>query len=97
MALRMAEKKCRVLVLERGQKWDRTTYSRKIDGWLDLRVFKGMSVAQGAGVGGGSLIYANLSRVPPESSFANRWPAAITYQGLLPYFRTVGQMLERSS
>jgi len=107
-ALRMAEKKCRVLVLERGRKWDRTTYPRKIDdpwiwshvrpeiynGWLDLRVFKGMSVAQGAGIGGGSLIYANISRVPPKSSFANRWPTAITYEGLVPYFRTVGQMLE---
>ncbi len=107
-ALRMAEKKCRVLVLERGRKWDRTTYPRKIDdawiwshakpekynGWLDLRVFKGMSVAQGAGVGGGSLIYANVSRVPPKSSFADRWPAEISYDGLQPYYKIVGEMLE---
>lgn len=107
-ALRMAEKKCRVLVLERGRKWDRTTYPRRIDdpwiwsharpekynGWLDLRVFKGMSVAQGAGVGGGSLIYANISRVPPKSSFADRWPMQITYDNLQPYYKIVGEMLE---
>lgn len=46
----------------------------KYNGWLDLPVFKGMFVAQGAGVGGGSLICANISHVPPKSSFADRWP-----------------------
>src|SRR4051794_36495399 len=35
-------------------------------GWLDLRVFPHMAVATGAGVGGGSLIYANISVEAPE-------------------------------
>src|SRR6476619_703820 len=33
----------------------------KRHGWIDLRVFPGMSVVQGAAVGGGSQIYANIS------------------------------------
>src|SRR5947209_7761551 len=33
----------------------------RFNGWMDLRVFPTMTVAQGAGVGGGSLIYANIS------------------------------------
>ena len=31
------------------------------NGWFDLRMFPNMSVVQGAGVGGGSLVYANIS------------------------------------
>src|SRR2546430_6617997 len=55
---RLAEKGKKVLVLERGKKWDRTTYPREpqdewiwshVDpeqyhGWTDLRRFKGMAV-----------------------------------------------------
>ena len=80
-ACRLAQKGQKVLILERGREWDKASYPRAIEddwiwshshpekyhGWLDLRVFKGMSVALGAGVGGGSLIYANISRVPPVS------------------------------
>ena len=40
--------------------------SRALNGWLDLRVFQHMAVAQG--VAGGSLIYANISAVPDESA-----------------------------
>ena len=61
---------------------------------MDLRIFKGMSVAQGAGVGGGSLIYANISRVAPETAFHSGWPAEITAAELAPYYRKVGDMLE---
>ena len=74
-ACRLAEAGDRVIVLERGRRWDRSNYPRKPgddwcveqrrsgkwNGWLDLRVFPHMAVAQGAAVGGGSLIYANIS------------------------------------
>src|SRR5687768_14888266 len=71
---RLAESGMRVLVLERGRRWGPDTFPRKPGdpwvwdqahperkhGWLDFRLQRGVSVAQGAGVGGGSLIYANV-------------------------------------
>jgi cholesterol oxidase len=102
-ACRLAEAGYRVLVLERGRRWDRTNYPRKPEdpwtwsqthperenGWLDLRCFPNMTVAQGAAVGGGSLIYANISCEAPESAFAAGWPPEITYEELKPYYDAV--------
>ena len=81
-ACRLAQAGMSVLVLERGRRWQ-TQYPRKPgdawlwdaadpaagNGWLDLRRFPHMAVAQGAGVGGGSLIYANVSCEAPERVF----------------------------
>lgn len=106
-ACRLSEAGQKVLVLERGKRWKPEEYPsvtgqnwtfdvdepHKQHGWLDLRWFGDMAVAQGAGVGGGSLIYANVSVPPPESTFEARWPEAITYQELLPYVERVGEML----
>jgi len=69
------------------------------NGWIDLRVFKhsffnNMSVAQGAGVGGGSLIYANISCEAPESAFASGWPAAITHAALKPHYDRVADVMD---
>jgi cholesterol oxidase len=105
---RLAQKGMKALVLERGHKWDRTTYPHEPDdewiwsrthperyhGWADLRRFKGMAVIAGAGVGGGSLIYANVSAVPPQSVFDAGWPPEITFQGLQSYYKSVGSMLD---
>jgi cholesterol oxidase len=102
-ACRLAEKNYRVLVLERGRRWDKTTYPRTPDapwiwnaarpehenGWLDLRTFEHMAVAQGAAVGGGSLIYANISCEAPADTFDRGWPAEITYADLKPHYDTV--------
>jgi cholesterol oxidase len=107
-ACRLAQKGRKILILERGKEWDKGSYPRKPEdewiwsqsspehhhGWMDLRIFKGMSVIQGAGVGGGSLIYANISRVPPEIVFKSGWPPEITLQSLAKYYATVGEMLE---
>src|SRR5947207_2131312 len=73
-ACRLAEAGVRVRVLERGRRWTRDEYLRrptdawlyshagpeKHNGWLDLRLFRNMAVAQGAGVGGGSLCYSSV-------------------------------------
>jgi hypothetical protein len=86
---RLAEKKKRVLVLERGKKWTKDTYPRELDddwiwshshpeefhGWTDLRRFKGMAVIAGAGVGGG---FSSTPTSPPfllnpSSSQAGPW------------------------
>ena len=104
---RLAEKGLKVLILERGQWWDKNTYPRKpgdawiwdnsnpekMHGWLDMRRFPHMAVAQGAGVGGGSLIYANISCNAPQNAFDQGWPAAITYNALLPYYDRVAKFM----
>ena len=104
---RLAQKGQKVLILERGKEWDKGSYPRAPEdewiwsqvspehhhGWMDLRIFKGMSVIQGAGVGGGSLIYANISRVPPEIVFETGWPTEITLKSMAKYYAAVGEML----
>jgi cholesterol oxidase len=106
-ACRLAEAGYKVLILERGRRWDKTNYPRKPEdpwvwnqrcperenGWLDLRCFPDMTVAQGAAVGGGSLIYANISCEAPPDVFASGWPAEITYGELEPYYAAVGSFL----
>ena len=106
-ACRLAEANYKVLVLERGRRWDKTSYPRqpndmwtwnhdapeKEHGWLDLRVFPHMAVAQGAGVGGGSLIYANISCEAPSSVFTTGWPPEITYAELKPYYDKVAKFM----
>src|SRR6185312_7815287 len=103
-ACRLAAAGMRVLVLERGRRWTSKTYPsvtetdwwwnhdrpENANGWIDLRVFSHIAVAQGAAVGGGSLIYANISAIPPESVFARGWPAEIRFKDLLPHYATVG-------
>lgn len=106
-ACRLAESGYKVLVLERGRRWDVTTYPREPNdpwiwddaapaqrnGWFDLRMFRNMSVIQGAGVGGGSLVYANISIVAKPKTFEAGWPPEITFAEMQPYYTRVGQML----
>lgn len=108
-ACRLAESGLGVLLLERGRHWDADSYPRKVtddwwwdhdrperkggNGWIDLRVFKRIAVAQGAGVGGGSLIYANISTDAPPEAFTWGWPEAITHAGLQPYYQRVARFM----
>lgn len=106
-ACRLSEHGYRVLVLERGRRWEPKDYPRKpgdawfwdsnkpekFNGWIDLRIFPRMAVAQGAGVGGGSLIYANISIDAKEELFEHGWPPEITFEELRPYYDAVGKML----
>lgn len=106
-ACRLAQGGRSVLVLERGRRWEPKDYPRDIDdawiwdhhrpernnGWIDLRVLDEMCVALGSGVGGGSLIYANISIDAKKEAFASGWPAEINYEILKPYYETVADML----
>lgn len=106
-AARLAEARQKVLLLERGRRWLPQMMPRgpeddwffdvdephKQNGWVDFRWFGDMSVAMGAGVGGGSLIYGNVSIVPPPETFARHWPLEITYADMQPYYKTVGEIL----
>lgn len=106
-AARLAAKGYKVLVLERGRRWTPETFPRRPNdawlwdhrnpatchGWFDFRVFPGMSVVQGAGVGGGSLVYANISVDAKPDTFDRGWPAEITFSELAPYYQAVGAMM----
>jgi cholesterol oxidase len=107
-ACRLAAAGRSVLVLERGRRWEPADYPRKptdawvwdVDeperqnGWIDLRVLDQMWIAQGAGVGGGSLIYANVSIDAKPEVFWNGWPLEINGDVLKPYYERVGAMLK---
>ena len=106
-ACRLAEAGYKVLILERGRRWNKSTYPsvtnkdwiwnhelpERLNGWADLRVFPNMSVIQGAAVGGGSLIYANISTEAPPTVFQTPWPPEITYNELKPHYDAVAKFM----
>ena len=106
-ACRLAEKGMTVLVLERGRRWSTADFPRKVgdpwlynnhhpdkqNGWLDLRFFNHMTVAQAAGVGGGSLAYSSVALEAHASLFAEGWPAEITPGELSRHYARVAQMM----
>ena len=69
-------------------------FPNKYNGWFELRLFKRMMVVQGCGVGGGSLVYANVCINAPEQAFETGWPEEISYGALLPYYKEVERMLQ---
>lgn len=107
-ACRLAEAGRSVVVLERGRRWTPEQYPRGPDddwiydidepqrqnGWIDMRFLDDMWVVQGAGVGGGSLIYANVSIDAPASVFESGWPSQITLEELQPHYAQVASMLK---
>lgn len=107
VACRLAQRGARVLVLERGRRWTREEYPRnagdawlyhpakpqKLNGWLDLRFFRGMIVAQGAGVGGGSQCYSSVLMPADDDLFDDGWPPEITGAELAPHYASVSKML----
>ena len=104
----MAEAGRSVVVLERGREWTVEDYPSVSDkhwiwdaerpecenGWIDLRAFKNIAVVQGAGVGGGSLIYANVSEEAEAHTFDRGWPSGLDSCALRESFAKVGEMLE---
>ncbi len=108
MSCRLAEKGLKVLVLERGRRWKPEEYPRKPtddwiydverpekhNGWVDLRLYRHMGVAQTAAVGGGSQIYASVQVEAPKWIFEEGWPAEITYDELVPHYKSAGEMLD---
>jgi cholesterol oxidase len=99
-ACRLAEAGQRVAVLERGRRWAPEDFPKKPadapaalwhpklnpHGLFDLRLMKDLSVVTAAGVGGGSLVYANVQLRAPADVFASGWPRAIDREELDPYY-----------
>ena len=66
---------------------------KEAHGIFDVRNYKHMDVLMGAGLGGGSLIYANVFMIPPEETFDDRWPASCKRSTLEPYYRIAKEVL----
>ncbi|PWH12339.1 MAG: GMC family oxidoreductase [Anaerolineae bacterium] len=108
-AMRLAEKGYSVLVLEKGKRfrdedfattnWQFWKYlwlpALRAHGILQISILNGVMVLHGAGVGGGSLGYANVLEVPSEETFATpAWNTPIPWGKVLrPYYETARQML----
>ncbi|OLP03669.1 hypothetical protein BVU76_03815 [Mycolicibacterium porcinum] len=109
-ACRMAEAGQRVMVLERGRRYRPRDFPRDITdldalfwrhrrgsqatGLYDVRYFSTMGCVVAAGVGGGSLVYANVNVRPDEVVLADpRWPDGINHTSLGPYYDRVAKML----
>ncbi len=63
-------------------------------GLFDVRSMGRMDVIVAAGVGGGSLVYANVFLEPPDSIWEDeRWPSSCTSGALTPYFAVARSVL----
>jgi cholesterol oxidase len=108
-ALRLAEKGYRVLVLEAGRRFEdddfaKTSWDTKNYLWAPqvgcygiqrIHRLPDVVVLAGAGVGGGSLNYANTLYVPPSPFFQDEQWADITdwESELAPHYETASRML----
>lgn len=108
-ALRLAEKGYRVAVLEAGRRFADTDFPRTswdlrrflwapklgLFGIQRIHLLRNIAVLAGAGVGGGSLVYAGTLYEPMAEFFRDRQWSAITdwQQELAPYYDLARRML----
>jgi cholesterol oxidase len=108
-AMRLAEKGYRVLVLEKGKRWEagdfpKSNWNVRKYLWLPLMrcfgpqridILNRIMILSGAGVGGGSLIYANTHMMPPDAFFRNpAWAQLGDWRArLMPHYATARFML----
>jgi len=108
-AMRLTEKGYSVLVLEKGKRFEDKDFAKsnwqfwkylwfpaiRAHGILQVSILKGVMVLHGAGVGGGSLGYANVLEVPTDETFATpAWNQNAHWGELLrPHYQTAKKML----
>lgn len=108
-ALRLSEKGYKVIVVERGKRWNagdfpKTNWNVRKAMWapglgchgiLNLSLLDNVFALSGSGVGGGSLVYANTLLVPPRPFFVDpQWADMGDWQAdLAPHYRTAQRML----
>lgn len=108
-AMRLTEKGYSVLVLEKGKRFEDNDFAKtnwqfwkyvwipalRAHGILQISILKGVMVLHGAGVGGGSLGYANVLEVPTDETFAtSAWNQNIKWGDVLrPHYETAKRML----
>jgi len=72
--------------------WNEAAPERE-NGWIDFRSYGDMSIVQGAAVGGGSLIYANISTEAPPQAFDGGWPPELSHAELKPHYDRVAAFM----
>ncbi len=108
-ALRLTEKGYRVAVLEAGKRFGPDDFPRtnwnlrrfiwmpafRWHGILRIEIFSNLAVLAGAGVGGGSLVYANTLLEPPDAFYRDgQWSGMGDWKATLaPCYRTAKKML----
>jgi len=108
-ALRLCEKGYKVCILESGKRLRAQDFARtnwhvwKFLWWprlfcyglQRLTLLKDIFILSGAGVGGGSLVYANTLLVPPDTAFTHTaWPKQINWKTeLSPFYDLAKRML----
>ena len=108
-AMRLTEKGYSVLVLEKGKRFEDKDFAKsnwqfwkyvwipalRAHGILQISILKGVMVLHGAGVGGGSLGYANVLEVPTDETFATpAWNQNVKWGEVLrPHYETAKKML----
>jgi cholesterol oxidase len=108
-SLRLAEKGYKVLTLEQGKRFNPTDFPKtnwnlprylwwpamRFFGFQRLSFFPTTSILSGAGVGGGSLVYANTLYTPPDEFFSNAlWSRFGNWKEILkPFFDKASFML----
>src|SRR5580765_4914369 len=92
--------KPRICILERGREWPTGKYPETLPevigatrsdlnplGLYELLNYPDISVIKGSGLGGTSLINANVAITPDEEVFEKfHWPSSITYRELQTYY-----------
>jgi cholesterol oxidase len=109
-AYRLAQAKKSVLVLERGRPWPPGSFPRTPRdvagifwdpkhgrlGMFDVWSFSGITAITASGLGGGSLIYANVLARAPESTFrypdGSEWP--VRHCDLEPHYTAVERVIK---
>ncbi|NOZ00053.1 MAG: GMC family oxidoreductase [Chloroflexi bacterium] len=107
--MRLSEKGYSVLVLEKGKRYEDADFPKtnwaywkylwmpalRAFGILQISILKGVMVLHGAGVGGGSLGYANVLEIPSEATFATpAWNTPLRWgEVLAPHYETAKRML----
>ncbi|MGJ0490320.1 GMC family oxidoreductase [Methylobacter sp.] len=67
--------------------------SKETHGMFDIRNFDHIDAVVGAGLGGGSLIYANVFLQPPDEVFDHTWPETSKKDALQPYYAVSKEVL----
>src|SRR5688572_12430696 len=95
-------------ILERGKEWQPGEFPSDVPGVLqhtrgsgnplglyEFLTYRDISVIKGSGLGGTSLINANVAIVPDEAVFKLAyWPRAIQYNDMLGYYERVRKVLD---
>ena len=108
-ALRLSEKGYRVTVLEQGRRWTAESLPKtnwnvpnflwapllRCFGIFKMTLLRHVFVLSGAGVGGGSLVYANTLLIPKEDAWKDpSWRDLADWKDVLaPHYQTARQML----